>query len=134
MPYSLRILLIFASVLTLLFIIRNIRKAKLRLIDGFSWVLLSIFFIIISVWPEIIYSLSRKLGFISSINMVYLIVIFLLLLKLFFSSLKISALESRINELAQEVALRDKSFLGLKTKDDLEKKETSSTEKSSEQH
>lgn len=119
MPNSLRILLIICSVLTLVFIIRNIRKAKLRLIDGFSWVLLAIFFIIISVWPEIIYSLSRRLGFISSINMVYLIVIFLLLLKIFFASLKISALESRVNELAQEVALRDKTFLGLKTRDDL---------------
>ena len=129
MPNSLRILLIIASILTLIFIIRNIRKAKLRLIDGFSWVLLAIFFIVISVWPEIVYSLARKLGFVSSINMVYLIVIFLLLLKIFFSSLKISALESRINELAQEVALRDKSFLGLKTKDDLEKEETSSTKK-----
>ncbi len=131
MPYSLRILLIFASVLTLLFIIRNIRKAKLKLIDGFSWVLLAIFFIVISVWPEIIYSLARKLGFISSINMVYLIVIFLLLLKIFFSSLKISALESRINELAQEVALRDKTFLGLKTKDDEEKKPSSDDSRAS---
>lgn len=119
MPNSLRLLLIISSALTLVFIIRNIRKAKLRLIDGFSWVLLAIFFIIISVKPEIIYSLSRRLGFISSINMVYLIVIFLLLLKIFFASLKISSLESRINELAQEVALRDKTFLGLKTKDDL---------------
>ena len=44
--------------------------------------------------------------------------IFLLLLFLFFDSLKISRLESRINDLAQEVALRDRSFLGLDTKDD----------------
>lgn len=38
-------------------------------------------------------------------------------MKLFFASIKISSLESRINDLAQEVAIRDERFLGLKSLD-----------------
>lgn len=117
MPAVLRFLLITASVVTLLYISRKIRKAQMKLVDGFSWLLLSIFFIIISVFPEIIYWLCGKLGILSPINLVYLIVIFLLLMKLFFASIRISNLESRLNDLAQEVAIRDERFLGLESKD-----------------
>lgn len=117
MPAALRFLLIAASVVTLYYIARKISKAQMKLVDGFSWLLMAAFFIIISIWPEIIYWLCRKLGIISPINLVYLIVIFILLMKLFFASIKISILESRINDLAQEVAIRDERFLGLKSID-----------------
>lgn len=117
MPAALRILLIAASIVTLIYITRKIRRAQLKLVDGFSWLLMSIFFIIISIWPQIIYWMCNWLGIISPINLVYLIVIFLLLMKLFFASIRISRLESRVNDLAQEVAIRDERFLGLKSKD-----------------
>lgn len=118
MPASLRMLLVGASILFLIFMIRKIRHAQLRLIDGLPWLLLSVFLIVISVFPQIIFWLCGVIGIQSPINLVFLIVIFLLLLFIFFDSLKISRLESRINDLAQEVALRDRSFLGLDTKDD----------------
>lgn len=117
MPAVLRFLLIIASVATLYYIARKISKAQIKLVDGFSWLLIAAFFIVISIWPEIIYWLCRKLGIISPINLVFLIVIFILLMKLFFASIKISSLESRINDLAQEVAIRDERFLGLKSLD-----------------
>ena len=71
-------LLIGASILFLIFMIRKIRHAQLRLIDGLPWLLLSVFFIVISVFPQIIFWLCGLIGILSPINLVYLIVIFLL--------------------------------------------------------
>ena len=122
MPASLRLLLIVASVLFLIFIIHKIYHAQLRLIDGFVWLLFSVFLIVISAFPKIIYALCSLIGIQSPINLVFLIIIFLQLIMGFFQSIKISHLESRINDLAQEVALRDREFLGIETRDDREHK------------
>lgn len=129
MPAVLRFLLIAVSIVTLFYISRKIKRAQMKLTDGFSWLLLSIFFIVISIWPQIIYWLCNKLGIISPTNLVYLIVIFLLLMKLFFASIRISQLESRVNDLAQEVAIRDERFLGLKSKDEQLQEEQSNHHK-----
>ena len=118
MPTSLRVLLIAASIVTLTLITSKIRKAKLRLLDGFIWLMMSAAFLIISFFPHIIYWLCRILGIISPVNLVFLVVIFFLFMICFYSALRISALESRVAGLAQEVAIRDERFLHLETEDD----------------
>ena len=122
MPTSLRVMLIAASVVTLILITSKIRKAKLRLLDGFIWLMMSAVFLIISFFPHIIYWLCRVLGIISPVNLVFLVVIFFLLMICFYSALRISALEARVAGLAQEVAIRDERFLHLETEDDRSKK------------
>lgn len=122
MPTSLRVLLIAASIVTLTLITSKIRKAKLRLLDGFIWLVMSAVFLIISFFPHIIYWLCRVLGIISPVNLVFLVVIFFLLMICFYSALRISALESRVAGLAQEVAIRDERFLHLETEDDRRKR------------
>ena len=121
MPTSLRVMLIAASVVTLILITSKIRKAKLRLMDGFIWLMISTVFLIISFFPHIIYWLCRVLGIISPVNLVFLVVIFFLLMICFYSALRISALEARVAGLAQEVAIRDERFLHLETEDDRSK-------------
>ena len=122
MPTSLRVLLIAASIVTLTLITSKIRKAKLRLLYGFIWLVMSAVFLIISFFPHIIYWLCRVLGIISPVNLVFLVVIFFLLMICFYSALRISALESRVAGLAQEVAIRDERFLHLETEDDRRKR------------
>ena len=122
MPTSLRVLLIAASIVTLTLITSKIRKAKLRLLDGFIWLVMSAVFLIISFFPHIIYWLCRVLGIISPVNLVFLVVIFFLLMICFYSALRISALESRVAGLAQEVAIRDERFLHLETEEDRRKR------------
>ena len=119
MPISLRVLLIFASILTTFFIASRIRKSRLRLLDGFVWFMMSLILLIISIFPQI--------GITSPVNLVYLVMIFLLFMICFYSAVRISALEARLAGLAQEVAIRDERFLHLETADD--KRERVSGEK-----
>lgn len=100
-----------------LYVGRKIRLAGMRIGDGIIWLLASVAFIIISVWPEIIYAVCRWLGIVSPTNLVYLIVIAFLLMLVFINAIKISQLESRLDHLAQEVALRDERFIDIETRD-----------------
>lgn len=117
MTTLLRIALVLCSVIMLWYVGHKIRIAKLRIGDGIMWILVSVGFLVISIFPEIIYAIGGVFGIISSVNLVYLLIIAFLLLAVFHNSVKISILESRIAHLTQEVALRDERFVGLETED-----------------
>ena len=57
------------------------------------------------VFPQILTRIAKILGFQSPVNMVYLIVIFVLIVKLFYNTLHISALENKIDSLVQQIAI-----------------------------
>lgn len=117
MSASLRITLFVCSVLMFLYVGRKIRLAGMRIEDGFIWILASVAFIIISIFPGIIYAICGWFGIISPTNLVYLIVIAFLLMLVFYNAIKISRLESRLDHLTQEIALRDERFIGMETRD-----------------
>lgn len=122
MSISLRVILFICSVFYLGIVARKIRRSSLRLGDGIVWILIAVFFILISLIPEIIYWFCDQVGIMSPANFVYLLIFMFLLLQLFYASLRISALEARVNRLAQEVALRDGRFVHLETEDDRSEK------------
>ena len=107
MSISLRILLIAGAVIALLFIAKRIKSRKILMEDAIFWVVLSFVFIIVAIFPEIAFVCSDLLGFVSPSNFIFLVVIALLLVKTFISTSEISLLKYRVNELAQEIALRD---------------------------
>ena len=110
MGVTLRIVLIISSILMFFYVKKKIRDEQVKLNDGRFWIFLSIFFMLISIFPQIIYWIGSLVGIISPINLVFLIVIFLLLIKLFLASIKLSRAETRIDELAQEIAIANKHF------------------------
>ena len=57
------------------------------------------------LFPGIVSWIAHALGFISAVNMVFLVVIFILIVKLFFNTLQISALENKVDSLAQQIAI-----------------------------
>ncbi len=57
------------------------------------------------VFPGIAYWASHLLGFQSPINFVYVVIIFLLLARQFFLSIRISQMDSRLRILTEQVAL-----------------------------
>lgn len=118
MPISMRILLVVASILMLVYVGHKIRTSQVRLADSMFWFMLSVMFIVISIFPEIIFWMCTILNIQSPTNLVYLMVIFLLIVKLFLTSIKLSQTEERLNNLAQEVAIRDERFIRIKTVDD----------------
>lgn len=117
MTTLLRIALILCSVIMLWYVGHKVRSAQLRIGDGIMWILVSVGFLVISIFPEIIYAIGSVFGIMSAVNLVYLLIIAFLVLAVFHNSVRISILESRIAYLTQEVALRDERFVGLETED-----------------
>ena len=63
--------------------------------------------IVISIFPQIVIKLAQLIGFQSPANMVFLLVIFALMFKSFQSTLEISQLQYKIEELTQKIALEE---------------------------
>ena len=98
-----RICLILGSLITAGYILRRVRLAKVQIEDTmFSAALL-----ILAVFPGIAYWAASLLGFMSPINFVYVVIIFLLLAKQFFMSIRLSQLDSKVRILTEQVALNE---------------------------
>ena len=106
MTVTLRIFLIIASLLTVIWILRKIRKMKVKMEDAIFWLVFSALIIVLAIFPEISYWLSKLLGIESPANLVFLFVICLLLEKIFTLSIITSQLEEKVSILSAEVALR----------------------------
>lgn len=105
MTGMLRICLIAASVLTMLVIMHKIRRSKVRIDDSIYWVLFSMVLIVFSVFPQVAYWMSDLVGTYSPSNFIFTLVIFLLLVKIFSMTIRISQLETKLQELVQKIAL-----------------------------
>lgn len=108
MSFYLRIVLIFVSFVSFLFIIRNIRKSKVKLDSCFFWILFSIFMLILSIFPQLAEYGAKLIGIVSPVNFVLLIIIFLLLYKAFTLTIQLSRLQGKVEELTQNLALKEK--------------------------
>ena len=100
-------LLIAASLCTALYFLTMIRKAKVRIEDTVFWFLFSFAVIILSLFPGIVVFFAGLLGVQSPVNFLYLVMIFVLLIRVFKLTLKVSILEYNLNGLGQQIALRD---------------------------
>ena len=109
MSLSLRILLLVGAFLAFCFISTRVRRNKILMQDAIYWVLLSVLLLIAAIFPSVFIHLSPALGFLSPSNFVFLVIVALLLVKIFTNSIEISMLRHKVEELAQEVALRDAS-------------------------
>ena len=103
----LRICLILGAFATAGYVLRRVRQARVQIEDTIYWLALSAVLLLVALFPGIAYWVSGLLGFISPINFVYIVVIFLLLAKQFFMSIKLSQLDSRLRILTEQVALNE---------------------------
>ena len=102
-----RICLILGSLITAGYILRRVRLAKVQIEDTIFWLLFSAALLILAIFPGIAYWAASLLGFMSPINFVYVVIIFLLLAKQFFMSIRLSRLDSKVRILTEQVALNE---------------------------
>lgn len=81
MSDTLKGLLIIASVLTVGWILRKIRKNKVKMEDAIFWIFFAAILLLLAIFPEISYELCRIFGIMSPSNLVFLVIIFLLVEK-----------------------------------------------------
>ncbi len=119
MSMLLRGVLVAASVLTTLLIMRKIRKEKMMIEESLFWIGFSFMLIVFSVFPQIVFKMSELVGTQSPSNFIFLFIIFVLIVRMFQMSMKISQLESKLKDLVARIAIDE----NIRTS---EKKETDS--------
>ena len=105
MSLSLRIFLIIGSFFTLMYFIRKIRKSKLKINHSIFWMVFGLLLLFLACIPSSIFAISQMLGFQSPVNLVYVFVIFMLMIKLFTNTMKLSKLNEQVTALTQAVAI-----------------------------
>lgn len=105
MTLTLRVVLVLASLMTLLFVMRKVRSSKIRLEDSMAWILFSGVLFVLSVFPGIFDFLAELAGVYSTVNFVFLFFIFVLLILCFSLNMKVSQMDTKIKELTQLLAI-----------------------------
>ena len=108
MSTSLRVLLIVSAALVFCFVVRKLKKSQMQVLDSLFWLLFSVSFVLLGVFPEIASYFSDVFGFISPSNLVFLFVIVVIVARDFCITVRLAKLEERLNSLVQAVALRSK--------------------------
>ncbi len=103
-----RIVLIVVSLLSTCYILKKIRQSKLQIEYAIFWIVFAGVLVIISLFPWIVTLFTRLLGMQLPVNFVFMVFIFILLLKLFMMTIELSALENKVKDLTQELALAEK--------------------------
>ena len=110
-----RAVLVVASVGTLTVVLNRIHKAKLNIEDSIFWILLVFMFVVFAVFPVVPDTLAGLLGIYSTANFLFLFMIFILIMRLFSMSMRVSTLEDKLRNLVQELALKEKNEMEDKT-------------------
>lgn len=107
MTMVLRGVLILMSLLVLVIMVRKIRQSRAKIEDSMFWVFFALLLVVFSIFPQAANWLSDLVGTMSTANFIFLLMIFLLLIKCFSMSMRISQLETKLKELVQRIALDD---------------------------
>lgn len=105
MSFMLRVALIIVSVVTTLMIMRKIRKEKMMIEDSLFWIGFSFMLIVFSIFPQIVFKMSELVGTQAPANFIFLFIIFVLIVRMFQMSMKISQLESKLKDLVARIAI-----------------------------
>lgn len=103
----LQIVFIIASVLTIIYVIRKIRKHGLNIDDSIVWIIWAVVLLIFSIFSGIPYFLSEKLGFMSTSNFIFSLFIFFLYIMLFSQTIQISKLKEKQKDLIQKLSIKE---------------------------
>ena len=105
MTIGLRIFLIAGSVLSCVYVLSKIRKSKMRTENSIFWIFFAVILVVLGLFPGIADWFAKLLGVQSTVNLVYLIIIFLLVIKVFLQDQKMAKTESRLIHLVQTYAI-----------------------------
>lgn len=108
MTPMLRVMLILVSFGTLFLMMRKIRQAKVQIEASIYWGIVALMLVVFSIFPKSADFLAHLAGVYSTANFLFLFVIFLLILKVFYMTIHISQLETKLKDLVQRMALDEK--------------------------
>ena len=101
-------LLILGAILMTYFILKKIRQSKLQIEYAIFWIIFSGILLIFSVFPFLVALVTRLIGMELPVNFIFLLFILILILKAFFQTIETSALEYKVRNLTQRLAIEEK--------------------------
>lgn len=101
-----RIVLLVVSLCTMIFMLKRIRYAKIQIEDSLFWIVFAFMVILLAIFPGIADFMSGVIGIYSTTNFIFLFFIFILLIREFSMTIKMSQLENKIKELTQAIAIK----------------------------
>ena len=108
MTTTLRVALVLVSFMTLYLMMRKLRQAKGQIESAIFWIVRARVLVVFSIFPSVADWAARMLGIYSTANFLFLFAIFLLIVKVFYMTIHISQLETKVKELVQQMALEEK--------------------------
>jgi hypothetical protein len=105
MHKGLVIILIAASLITAIFVVRKIRKSQFKIGDTLYWLVFCLFLLLMSIFPKAVSWVSDLIGFEAASNFIFVAIIFLLLVKIFLLDARVSKNEDKLTKLSQRYAI-----------------------------
>ena len=87
-----RVVLIVVSLLTTFYILKKIRQSKLQIEYAIFWILFAGVLIVFSLFPWLVTLFTRMLGMQLPVNFIFMLFIFVLMVKLFLMTIELSTL------------------------------------------
>lgn len=100
-----RVLLVGGALLSLVFMLRKIRKSEIRISDSTFWFVFAVSLLALAVFPQIASFCSGVFGVESPANFVFLYVVAVLFMREFATTAELSRLRNRLTTLVQEETL-----------------------------
>ena len=101
-------LLIFGAILMTYYILKRIRQSKLQIEYAIFWIIFSGILLVFSLFPFLVAMMTRMIGMELPVNFIFLLFILILILKAFFQTIETSALEGKVRNLTQRLAIEEK--------------------------
>lgn len=101
-------LLIFGAIFMTAYILKRIRQSKLQIEYAIFWIVFSGILLVFSIFPFLVAMLTRMIGIELPVNFIFLFFILILILKAFFQTIETSALENKVRNLTQRLAIEEK--------------------------
>ena len=101
-------LLVFGAILMTYFILKKIRQSKLQIEYAIFWIVFSGVLLVFSLFPFLVALVTRMIGMELPVNFIFLLFILILILKAFFQTIETSALENKVRNLTQRLAIEEK--------------------------
>lgn len=107
MSITLRIILILGSLISFILCVKKIKQAKLKVENSIIWMLGSFVLILMAIFDGAVGWIANKLGFMASVNFVFLIMIFFLLMQVFIDNMRMAELNEKVKNLDHYIALKE---------------------------
>ena len=102
---KLQIILMMGCFFTYWYILRKVKKSNVRIEDIIIWIIGVIILFIFSIVPAIPFSLANLLGFESTVNIIFFLVIFFLMT--FLLTIRLSQTQEKLKELTHKIAIEN---------------------------